>query len=148
MGEIPPEMGALIFMTSYIFFGNWITGPIPTSLGLIKPLKHWMWNRTEWTAPSSSLSIGILQFLASNNNFDGNVSSNIGRWTQLQNLWFVNNKITGTILIEIWQHMHVLRCQRSSSKQVFPSWYYREFVCGNQTTVHIPSQIDRLDRLI
>ena len=38
-GPIPPKIGVLVYLTSYISFFNAQTGPIPTSLGLICPLR-------------------------------------------------------------------------------------------------------------
>jgi len=43
----------------------------------------------------------IVNFRASLNNFRGDVPAEIGLWTKLQNLWFADNEITGTIPAEI-----------------------------------------------
>ena len=43
----------------------------------------------------------IVNFRASLNNFRGDVPAEIGLWTKLQNLWFADNEITGTIPAEV-----------------------------------------------
>ena len=104
IGQIPPEMGALVYMTSYISFFNAQSGPIPTSLGLITPLETFDVEsnnmdgdlfQPEYAGPDGLLN--IVNWRASLNNFRGSIPGDIGRWTRLQNLWFADNEITGTI---------------------------------------------------
>lgn len=108
VGEIPPEIGVLVHMTSFISFFNSISGPIPSALGLIKPLET-------FDVESNKMSGDLFQpnyvgpdgltnmvnFRASANNFQGSVPTEIGTWTKLQNLWFADNEITGTIPSEV-----------------------------------------------
>jgi len=107
-GPIPPEIGVFFAMTSYISFFNAQEGPIPTSLGLIKPLQTFDVEsnnmdgdlfQPEYSGPDGLTE--IVNFRASLNNFRGNIPSEIGEWRKLQNLWFADNEITGTIPNEI-----------------------------------------------
>lgn len=108
IGRIPPEIGVLTFMTSYISFFNAQSGSIPTSLGLITPLQTFDVESNNMDGdlfqPEYSGSEGlteIVNFRASLNNFRGEIPTEIGRWTKVQNLWFADNEITGTIPNEI-----------------------------------------------
>ena len=110
IGQIPPEIGVLVYMTSYISFFNAQSGPIPTSLGLIAPLQTFDVESNNMDGdlfqPEYSGSNGlteVINFRASLNNFRGNIPTEIGRWTKLQNLWFADNEIEGTIPAEIGQ---------------------------------------------
>ena len=107
-GPIPPEIGVLAYMTSYISFFNAQAGPIPTSLGLITPLQTFDVEsnnmdgelfQPEYSGPGGLTE--MVNFRASLNNFRGNIPTEIGRWSKLQNLWFADNEITGTIPNEI-----------------------------------------------
>lgn len=107
-GPIAPEIGALKYMTSYISFFNAIDGPIPTSLGLITPLQTFDVEgnfmdgdlfKPEYTGADGLKD--IVNFRASMNNFVGSLPSEIGQWTNLQNLWFADNEVTGTVPSEI-----------------------------------------------
>ena len=108
VGEIPPEIGALVYLTSYISFFNAQSGPIPTALGLIAPLRTFDVEsnamdgnlfQPEYCGPNGLTEVE--DFRASLNNFKGNVPTEIGQWTKLQNLWFADNEITGTLPTEI-----------------------------------------------
>ena len=104
VGEIPPEIGVLKYMTSYISFFNAQTGPLPSTLGYIKPLATFDVEsnelegdlfQPEYAGPDGLTE--IINFRASLNNFAGTIPADIGRWTKIQNLWFADNQITGTI---------------------------------------------------
>ena len=108
MGTIPPEIGVLVYMTSYISFFNAQSGPIPTTLGLIAPLETFDVEsnnmsgelfQPEYSGPDGLKN--MVNFRASVNNFAGTIPSEIGLWTRLQNLWFADNEITGVIPSEI-----------------------------------------------
>ena len=108
VGRIPNELGVLVYLTSYISFFNAQSGPIPTSLGLVTPLQT-------FDVESNNMDGDLFQpdyvgeggltevvnFRASLNNFRGRIPNEIGRWTKLQNLWFADNEITGTIPAEV-----------------------------------------------
>ncbi|KAL7531022.1 hypothetical protein ACHAXR_003808 [Thalassiosira sp. AJA248-18] len=108
VGQIPPEIGVLVYLTSYISFFNAQSGPIPTSLGLITPLQTFDVEsnnmdgslfQPQYSGPDGLTE--VVNFRASLNNFRGNIPTEIGRWTKLQNLWFADNEITGTIPSEV-----------------------------------------------
>ena len=108
IGPIPPEIGVLVYMTSYISFFNAQSGPIPTSLGLIEPLETFDVEsnnmdgdlfQPEYAGPEGLEN--VVNFRASLNNFRGTVPPEIGLWTKLQNLWFADNEISGTIPADI-----------------------------------------------
>ena len=106
VGQIPPEIGVLIYMTSYISFFNAQTGPIPTTLGLIAPLETFDVESNDmdgnlFQPEYTTVLKNIVNFRASVNNFRGQIPTDIGLWTRLQNLWFADNEITGTIPAEI-----------------------------------------------
>ena len=105
VGQIPPEIGVLVYMTSYISFFNAQTGPIPTSLGLITPLQTFDVESNNMDGdlfqPEYYGLREIVNFRASLNNFKGSIPTEIGQWTKLQNLWFADNSISGTIPTEI-----------------------------------------------
>ena len=95
-------------MTSYISFFNAQSGPIPTSLGLLKGLETFdiesnnmdgVLFQPEFVGAEGMSN--IVNFRASLNNFVGSIPTEIGEWTKLQNLWFADNQITGTIPSEI-----------------------------------------------
>lgn len=107
-GPIPPEIGVLVYMTSYISFFNAQNGPIPTSLGLVKPLQTFDVEsnnmngnlfQPDYAGPDGLTD--IVNFRASLNNFNGDIPTEIGQWTKLENLWFADNEITGTIPNEV-----------------------------------------------
>ena len=107
-GPIPPELGILQYLTSYISFFNAQTGPIPTSLGLITPLQTFDVEsnnmsgelfQPDYAGPNGLRN--VVNFRASLNNFRGSIPSEIGEWGELRNLWFAQNEITGTIPSEI-----------------------------------------------
>ncbi len=107
-GQIPPEIGVLVYMTSYISFFNAQSGPIPTSLGLLKGLETFDVESNKMDGVlfqpefvSAEGMSNIVNFRTSLNNFVGSIPTEIGEWTKLQNLWFADNKITGTIPSEI-----------------------------------------------
>ena len=108
IGPIPPEIGVLQYMTSYISFFNAQSGPIPTTLGLITPLETFDVEsnnmdgelfQTEYAGPNGLTN--LVNFRASLNNFRGVIPSTIGRWIKIQNLWFADNEVTGTMPSEI-----------------------------------------------
>lgn len=108
VGEIPPEIGVLVYMESYISFFNAQSGPIPTTLGLLKLLETFDVEsnnmegglfQPEYIGPDGLTN--IVNFRASINNFAGTIPSDIGLWTRVQNLWFADNEITGTIPSEV-----------------------------------------------
>ncbi len=107
-GTIPPEIGVLVYMASYISFFNAQSGPIPTTLGLIRPLETFDVEsnnmegnlfQPEYIGPDGLTN--IVNFRASMNNFDGSIPTDIGLWTNVQNLWAAENEITGTIPTEV-----------------------------------------------
>ena len=107
-GQIPPEIGVFVAMTSYISFFNFQTGPIPTTLGYILPLQTFDVERNNLDGPLFQPENAgpdglkeIVNFRASLNNFVGTIPAEIGQWTKTQNLWFADNQITGTIPTEI-----------------------------------------------
>lgn len=107
-GQIPPEIGVLVYMTTYIAFFNAQSGPIPTSLGLLRGLETFdvesnnmdgVLFQPEYVGAEGITN--IINFRTSLNNFVGSVPSEIGELSKLQNLWFADNQITGTIPSEI-----------------------------------------------
>lgn len=107
-GQLPPEIGVLVYMTTYISFFNAQSGPIPTTLGLLKGLETFdvESNKMDGTLfqPEYTGADGlanIVNFRTSLNSFVGTIPTEIGEWTRLQNLWFADNEITGTIPPEI-----------------------------------------------
>ena len=107
-GQIPPEIGILVYMTTYIAFFNAQSGPIPTSLGLLKGLETFdvesnnmdgVLFQPEYVGTEGIRN--IVNFRTSLNNFVGSIPTEIGELTKLQNLWFADNQITGTIPTEI-----------------------------------------------
>ena len=123
-------IGVLVYMTSYISFFNAQNGPIPSSLGLIRPLQTFDVEsndmdgdlfQPEYSGPNGLTE--IVNFRTSLNNFQGTVPTEIGQWSNLQNLWFADNYITGTIPSEIGNLRDMGECCFSSTK----SWYYYLF---------------------
>ncbi|ACI64439.1 predicted protein [Thalassiosira pseudonana CCMP1335] len=107
-GPIPPEIGVLVYLTTYISFFNAQTGSIPTALGLIAPLQTFDVEsnnldgdlfKPEYSGPNGLKE--IVNWRASLNNFAGPIPTEIGLWTKIQNLWFADNEITGTVPVEI-----------------------------------------------
>ena len=107
-GPIPPEIGVLVYMTTYISFFNAQSGPIPTSLGLLKGLETFDVEsnnmdgalfQSEYVGAAGTPN--MVHFRTSLNNFVGSIPPQVGEWAKLQNLWFADNQITGTIPTEI-----------------------------------------------
>ncbi len=107
-GAIPPEIGVLVYLASYISFFNAQSGPIPLTLGLLKSLETFDVEsnnmegnlfQPEYIGQDGLTS--IVNFRASINNFGGTIPTDIGLWTNIQNLWFADNEITGTIPSEV-----------------------------------------------
>jgi hypothetical protein len=103
-GTLPPEIGVLKFMTSFISFYNYIKGTIPTSLGLITHLQTFdiegNFMNGELLKPEYAGANGlkeIVNFKASSNSFTGSIPTEIGLWTNLQNLAIYDNELMGTI---------------------------------------------------
>ena len=105
IGTIPPEIGVLVYLTSYISFFNAQTGEIPSSLGLMPSLQTFDVESNNMDGdlfkPEFYGLQEVVNFRASLNNFRGSIPTEIGQWTKLQNLWFAQNAITGTIPPEI-----------------------------------------------
>ena len=108
VGPIAPEIGVLQYMTSYISFFNAQEGPIPTSLGLITSLQTFDVEsnnmdgdlfKPEYSGPDGLKE--IVNFRTSLNNFVGSIPTEIGLWSKLQNLWFADNEVSGTLPSEI-----------------------------------------------
>jgi hypothetical protein len=108
VGAIPPEIGVLVYLASYISFFNAQSGPIPLTLGQLKSLETFDVEsnnmegnlfQPEYIGPDGLTS--IVNFRASINNFGGTIPTDIGLWTNIQNLWFADNEITGTIPSEV-----------------------------------------------
>ena len=107
-GPIPSEIGVLVYLTTYISFFNAQTGSTPTALGLIAPLQTFDVEsnnldgdlfKPEYSGPNGLKE--IVNWRASLNNFAGPIPTEIGLWTKIQNLWFADNEITGTVPVEI-----------------------------------------------
>eukprot|EP00585_Thalassiosira_rotula_P009655 CAMPEP_0196147902 /NCGR_PEP_ID=MMETSP0910-20130528/26457_1 /TAXON_ID=49265 /ORGANISM="Thalassiosira rotula, Strain GSO102" /LENGTH=1211 /DNA_ID=CAMNT_0041410433 /DNA_START=148 /DNA_END=3779 /DNA_ORIENTATION=+ len=138
MGTIPLEIGALVFMSSYISSFNAISGPIPTSLGLIAPLQTFDVSsnnmggelfQAEYSGPDGLAE--VVQFVVDSNNFQGNIPTEIGLWSRLQTLGISSNEIAGTIPTEIGYLVDMKVC----------------LLFLNQITGTIPSEIGNLDKL-
>jgi len=98
IGSIPPEIGVLSYLTSYISFTNAQSGQIPSTLGLITPLETFdvEFNNMDGTLFQEEYMTSLTNLVnwrTSNNNFVGSIPSEIGLWTKLQNLWVSDNVI-------------------------------------------------------
>ncbi|KAL3817274.1 hypothetical protein ACHAXA_003195 [Cyclostephanos tholiformis] len=138
VGAIPPEIGVLVYLASYISFFNAQSGPIPSTLGLLKSLETFdvesnnmegILFQPEYLGPDGLTN--IVNFRASINNFGGTIPTDIGLWTKLQNLWFTDNEITGTLPSELGNLANL---------EAF-------LLYNNQITGSLPTELGNLDKL-
>ncbi len=103
-GEIPPEIGNLINLTSLYLFGNYIYGEIPSEIGNLTNLTYLgLWdNQLNGEIP---IEIGNLvnlnSFLLHENQLSGSIPSSIGNLISVTNFRLNDNILSGEIPIEI-----------------------------------------------
>jgi Leucine-rich repeat (LRR) protein len=162
-GTLPPEIGVLKFMTSFISSYNFIQGSIPTSLGLITPLKTFdiesNYMSGELFKPEYAGTEGlkeIVNFKASWNSFTGSIPTEIGLWTNLQNLAIYDNGLTGTIPTTIGncQALEVLEMGVNQISGPLPSEIFSPtsalvylYLTNNELTGQIPNNYGQLPSL-
>ena len=135
IGTIAPEIGVLVYLTSYISFFNAQSGPIPTTLGLLTSLETFDIESNNMDGnlfqPEYMPLTNLVNFRASINNFGGTIPPEVGSWTRLQNLWFADNEISGSIPTEVGNLIDL---------EAF-------LIYNNQITGTIPTEIGNLDKL-
>jgi len=124
-GEIPPEIGNLINLTSLNLFSNELTGEIPVEIGNLTNLTilGLMDNQLTGNIPHEIGNLFYLTYLnLYSNQLTGNIPSNIGN---LGFLWYLDlqmNQLTGNIPSEIGNlvHLTTLRLNDNNLSGVIP----------------------------
>lgn len=126
-GSIPSEFGLFTNMTKLSLEGNQLTGTIPTELGNLENLTAiaFGWNQLSGTIPSELGLIRVLEYFGMNANhlsgsvpqelFDskihrlnlfenaltGSLSTKMGQWSNITELWLDDNMFSGMVPSEL-----------------------------------------------
>lgn len=104
VGELPPELSFLTFLTIVDLDENIVSGPIPDSFGNLKHLEVFDMDENQLTGsiPDSMFDNPALRILDLNGNqLSGPISPNIGNATGLQFVQLYDNRFEGMIPVEI-----------------------------------------------
>lgn len=127
-GPIPPELKALINLTSLAIQDNQLSGPIPTELGNLTNLEHLaLWG----------------------NELRGQIPTELGRLKGLKELWLDNNQLSGQIPAELGNlsNMTDLRLHNNQLREQIPIELgnlpnlTHLYLAGNMLTGCVPSAL-------
>jgi Leucine-rich repeat (LRR) protein len=125
-GDISEEVATLEFLEHFrILHSNFISGPIPVSIGNLSRLKSLdiYQNGMDGFIPDSLYQLANLEFLdISSNKFVGRLSTDFGRLSELEFLSVANTTISGEIPGNIGALRNLSELSQSSSRHLY---YYR-----------------------
>ena len=103
-GTIPPELGALVHLTSVDLSSNQLTGAIPAELGALSNLASvWLDSNklTEPIPPELGALTNLKTLTLGGNHLTGAIPPELGALSNLEQLLLSNNELTGQIPLEL-----------------------------------------------
>ncbi|KAL7130612.1 hypothetical protein ABFS83_13G146000 [Erythranthe nasuta] len=100
VGQLPRELWSLTYLTSLNLAQNYLTGPLPPSVGNLTRMQYLSIsiNALSGELPKELGKLTDLRSLAvSTNNFSGNLPPEIGNCTRLEQLWIDSSGVSGAI---------------------------------------------------
>ena len=152
-GEIPPEIGDLIYLRVLKLNYNELTGPIPSEIGNLTDLFYLelVDNNLSGPIPDELWTLTNLEQLRiQKNQFTGSIPPEIGNLTELTHLYLYGNQFTGPIPSEIFNLTNVVKFHINNNQftGLIPeticniSWIffnpYRFDISGNQLVPPYP----------
>lgn len=133
IGELPPELSFLTFLSIVDLDDNNISGPIPNSYGDLQYLKVFDVDENELTGtiPDSMYDNPNLRILDLNGNqLSGSISPNIGNAVGLQFVQLYDNQLTGTVPASVSNlpNLHTFSIQNNQLVGTMP-----QPICDNRS---------------
>ena len=141
-GEIPPEIGDLIYLRVLKLNYNELTGPIPSEIGNLTDLfdLELMYNNLSGPIPDELWTLtNLKQLRIQKNQFTGPIPPEIGDLTELTDLHLYGTHFTGHIPSEIGNLTNVVRLHLNNNQF---SGLIPETICNMNVTVYNPHSFD------
>ena len=141
-GEIPPEIGDLIYLRVLKLNYNELTGPIPSEIGNLTDLfdLELMYNNLSGPIPDELWTLTNLEQLRiQKNQFTGPIPPEIGDLTELTHLYLYGNQFTGPIPSEIGDLTNVVKFHINNNQF---SGLIPETICNMNVTMYNPHSFD------
>ena len=141
-GEIPPEIGDLIYLRVLKLNYNELTGPIPSEIGNLTDLfdLELMYNNLSGPIPDELWTLTNLEQLRiQKNQLTGSIPPEIGDLTELTHLHLYGNQFTGPIPSEIGNLTNVVRLHLNNNQF---SGLIPETICNMNVTWFNPHVFD------
>ena len=141
-GEIPPEIGDLIYLRVLKLNYNELTGPIPSEIGNLTDLfdLELMYNNLSGPIPDELWTLtNLKQLRIQKNQFTGPIPPEIGDLTELTHLYLYGNQFTGPIPSEIGDLTNVVKFHINNNQF---SGLIPETICNMNVTVYNPHSFD------
>jgi Leucine-rich repeat (LRR) protein len=141
-GEIPPEIGDLIYLRVLKLNYNELTGPIPSEIGNLTDLfdLELMYNNLSGPIPDELWTLtNLKQLRIQKNQFTGPIPPEIGDLTELTHLYLYGNQFTGPIPSEIGDLTNVVKFHINNNQF---SGLIPETICNMNVTWYNPHSFD------
>ena len=141
-GEIPPEIGDLIYLRVLKLNYNELTGPIPSEIGNLTDLfdLELMYNNLSGPIPDELWTLtNLKQLRIQKNQFTGPIPPEIGNLTELTHLYLYGNQFTGPIPSEIGDLTNVVKFHINNNQF---SGLIPETICNMNVTWYNPHSFD------
>jgi len=141
-GEIPPEIGDLIYLRVLKLNYNELTGPIPSEIGNLTDLfdLELMYNNLSGPIPDELWTLtNLKQLRIQKNQFTGPIPPEIGDLTELTHLHLYGNQFTGPIPSEIGDLTNVVKFHINNNQF---SGLIPETICNMNVTWYNPHSFD------
>ena len=141
-GEIPPEIGDLIYLRVLKLNFNELTGPIPSEIGNLTDLfdLELMYNNLSGPIPDELWTLtNLKQLRIQKNQLTGSIPPEIGDLTELTHLYLYGNQFTGPIPSEIGDLTNVVKFHINNNQF---SGLIPETICNMNVTVYNPHSFD------
>ena len=141
-GEIPPEIGDLIYLRVLKLNFNELTGPIPSEIGNLTDLYYLelVDNNLSGPIPDELWTLTNLEQLRiQKNQLTGSIPPEIGDLTELTHLYLYGNQFTGPIPSEIGDLTNVVKFHINNNQF---SGLIPETICNMNVTVYNPHSFD------
>ena len=141
-GEIPPEIGDLIYLRVIKLNFNELTGPIPPEIGNLTDLfvLELVDNNLSGPIPDELWTLTDLEQLRlQKNQFTGSIPPEIGNLIKLTHLYLYGNQFSGSIPSEIGNLTHVFKIHLNNNQF---SGLIPETICDMNVTWYNPHVFD------